>query len=176
MEQQDNFGEVAALDFRSVAFVAALVADRGPQTVTSPGRGAAGAAFALIGAGAADGLQQEGADAAFGIIAGHAGGAAVHHVADAVDGDAGLGDVGGDDDLAQGVRRKGAVLFLRLEFAVKRDAGHALPGSQAPQRVEGAVDFAAPGHENEDVAGIIVVDDALDGFGGLRGDRTRVGL
>jgi hypothetical protein len=68
--------------------------------MTGAGSGAAGTALALVRAGPADGFQQQGTDAAFGIVAGDAGDAAVDDVADAIDGDAGLGDVGGDDDFA----------------------------------------------------------------------------
>ncbi len=44
-----------------------------------------------------------------------------------------------------------AILLLRFEFAVQRNAGHTLLRSQAPQRVQGAVDFTPPWHEDEDV-------------------------
>ena len=143
--------------------------------MTRPRRGASRAAFALVGAGAADGLQQERADAAFRIVAGHAGDAAIHDMANAVDRDAGLRDVRSDDHFAQRVRGKSEVLLLRFEFAVQRDAGHALPRFQTAQRVQRAVDFAASRHENEDVAGRTAIDDPLDLLRRLRRDGAVVG-
>lgn len=101
MEEENDFGEVAALDFGGVAFFAAEVAAFGPEPVAGSGGGAAGAAFSLVGTGAADRFQLEGADAAFGIVASDAGDTAVDDVADAIDCDAGLGDVGGDDDFSE---------------------------------------------------------------------------
>ena len=174
MQQQHGLREVTALDLRRVALVAALVAERGPQAVTSARRGASGAALALVCTGAADRLQQQRADAALRIITGHAGGAAVHHMTDALNGDAGLRDVSGDDDLAQRAGGEGAVLLLRFQFTVQRKTRHALLCSQAPQRVQRAADLAAPGHEDEDVARGIAVEDALHGFHGLHRDGACV--
>ena len=174
VQQQHDLREVAALNLRRVALVAIFVADDGPQAMTSARRGASGAAFALICTGAADGLQQQRADAALGIVTSHAGDAAVHDMADAVDGDAGLSDVGRDDHFAQRVRRKGAVLLLWFELAMQRDASHAFPRSQAAQGIERALDFATSRHEDEDVAGVFVVQDALDGLRGLHGDRALI--
>ena len=174
VQQQHDLGEIAALNLRRVALVAILVADHGPQAMTGARSGASGAAFALIRTGAADGLQQQRADAALHIVTSHAGDATVHDMSDAVDGDAGLRDVGGDDHFAQCIRRKGTVLIPRFQFAMQRDARHALPRSQATQRVQGAVDLATPRHEDEDVAGCLFVDDALDRLRCLRGDRALV--
>ena len=175
VQQQHDFGEVAALDLRRIAFLAALVADGGPQAMTSARRGASCTAFALIRTGPADRLQQQRADAALRIVTGHPGDAAVNDMADAVDGDAGLRDVGGDDHFAQRVRSKRAVLFLRFQFAMQRDAGHALPRSQPAQGIQRAIDLAAPRHEDEDVAGRLVMEDALDGLRRLHRDRSLVG-
>ena len=57
VQQQHDLREVAALNFRRVAFVAIFVADDGPKAMTGAWCGASGAAFALIRTGAADGLQ-----------------------------------------------------------------------------------------------------------------------
>ena len=56
MQKEDNFGEVAALNFRRVAFLAVFVANHSPQAMTGAAGGAAGAAFPLVRAGAADGF------------------------------------------------------------------------------------------------------------------------
>ncbi len=101
MKEQNDFRQVAALNFRSVALGAVEVAAFGPKPVADAGRGAAGPAGALLGGGAADRFDQQGADAALGVVAGDARQAAVNHMDNAVDGDGGFGDVGGDDDFAQ---------------------------------------------------------------------------
>ena len=66
-------------------------------------------------------------------------------------------------------------MLLRFECAVQGDAGHTLLRSHTSQRVEGAVDLAAAGHEDENVAGSIVIDDTLDRLSRLCGDGALVG-
>ena len=72
-----------------------------------------GAAFALFGGGAADFFNEQGADAAFGIVTRNARETGIDDVADAVDGNGSFGDVGGDDDFAKFVWREGPVLIFR---------------------------------------------------------------
>lgn len=55
------------------------------------------------------------------------------------------------------------------------DAGDLFIGSEVAQGVEGAVDFAASGHEDEDVAFVAVVDDLFDGRGGLIAEVAIIG-
>ena len=95
-------------------------------------------------------------------------------MADAIDRDAGLGDIGGDDDFSKFVRSEGAVLFLGLESAVEGNAGDLLIGAEIVEGIEGAVDLTAAGHEDEDVAGAVFIDNALDGLGRLRGDLVLI--
>jgi hypothetical protein len=73
----------------------------GPQAIAHAGLQAPGTAGALGGAGAGDALGVEAGHAAAGVEARHPGQAGVDHHAHAVDGQAGLGDVGGQHHLAQ---------------------------------------------------------------------------
>ena len=56
VEEEDDFGEIAALDLGRVAVVAGFVGTFGPEAVAGSGGGASGAAFPLVGAGSADGF------------------------------------------------------------------------------------------------------------------------
>ncbi len=167
VEEENDLGEIAALDFGCVALGAVEVAALGPKAVASARGGAAGAAFALIGGGAADLFDQERADAAFGVVSGDAGLAAVHNVTDAVDGDGGFGDIGGDDDFSIRIGGKGEVLVLGLELAVERDEGDAFADVGGSNGGDGGIDLAHAGHEDEDIALGAGVDDSGDDISGL---------
>ncbi len=121
VQQQDHLGQVAALNLGGVALGPVQLAALGPEPVAGPGRGAPGAAFALLGGGPADGLEEECADAALGVVARDPGQPAIDHVANAINGDRGLRDVGGDHHLAQRVRREREVLVLGRQVAVQGD-------------------------------------------------------
>ena len=164
MQQQDHFGQVRALDFRRVALRTVQVATLGPETMAGSRSGASGAAFALVGGGAADFLDEQGADAALGIVPRDARLAAIHDVPDAVDGHGRFGDVGRNDDLAERVRRECEVLLLRLQFAVQRNERESFLRARGTKRVDGGVDLAHAWHEHEDVARLARIDDALDGI------------
>ena len=94
----------------------------GPQSVAHAGRRAAGAAAALVGRRARDAHGLEPAHAARGIEALATLEPRVDDDAHAVDGEAGLGDVGRDDDLAASPRRRPQRRVLRrgVEIAVQR--------------------------------------------------------
>ena len=126
MQQQHHLGQVAALNLGRVALGPVQLAAFGPEPVAGARRGASGAAFALLGGGPADGLEEERADAALGVVARDPRQPAIHHVANAVDGDRGLRDIRGDDHLAQGIRREGEVLLLGRQVAVQGDEGEPL--------------------------------------------------
>ena len=114
-----------------------------PQPIADAGLGAAGAAAALIGGGARHphGLEPRQADV--GLVARHAREPAVDHDAHALDGERGLGDRGGEHDLAPAGRRRrdGAVLGLRVERAVERHhVDRGIADALLQQRL-GAADF-----------------------------------
>jgi hypothetical protein len=149
----------------------------GPEADGAAGGGAPGAAGALVGGGARDVLDQEGIDAAPGVEAGDAGEAGIDDEPDAVDGEGGFGDVGGDDDFLLVVAGDGGVLIVRGQFAVEREEDGALGGGGMAQGVEGALDFVGAGHEDERVGGIVAL--AGGAFVGLRGGvpgRVAVGV
>ena len=90
-------------------------------------------------------------------VAGDAGGAGVDDVADAGDGERGLGDVGGEHDAAaarSGWRElEDAVLLGGGQAAVEGEDLEVLGG--ALQGVGGLADLALAGEEDEDVAGAV---------------------
>src|SRR5205814_893352 len=93
----------------------------GPETAADAGGGATGTAGALIGAGAADFFDEKRVDAAMGVVPGDASETGVDDEADAVDGERGFGDVGGDDDFGFVVPGDGGVLVVGRKVAVKRE-------------------------------------------------------
>lgn len=176
MEQEYHLSEITALDFRGVFFGTIQMAAFGPEPVTGAWRGAAGAAFALIGTSTADGLEEKCPDASVGVVTGDAGLAAVNDVADAVDGHGGFGDVGGDDDFAERVGLESAILVFGRKVAVERDEGEAFGGASCAQGVDGGVDFAHTRHEHEDVTRLAAIHDLFDGVGSLIGGGAFVDL
>jgi len=124
----------------------------------------------LLGRSAADGLDEKRVNAAFGVVARDARQPAINHVADAINGDRGFRDVGGDDHLAEGTGRESKVLLLGRQVAVQGDQCQALGAAKGAEGGEGGVDFGHAGHEDQDVAGVARVDDLLDGIGGLLWD------
>ena len=126
-----------------------------PGTKAHPRRGAPGAALALLGGRARDALHLEPSHAAARIEAGAAHQARVHHRAHARDGEAGLGEIGGEHDLAapRGIGGERAVLGLEGEIAVER---HERTGGRIERGAEcglDAADLTRAGEEHEHVAG-----------------------
>src|SRR5688500_4418667 len=89
--------------------------------MTRAGSGASGAAFALIGGGAADFLDQERADAALGIITSDPGHTGINDVANAINRHGSFGDVRGNNHFSQWTWRKSAVLVFGRKVAVERN-------------------------------------------------------
>ena len=152
LQGQDHLAQVQALHFGEFLRrpMRALVA--GPQPPAEARRGAAGASRALIGGGAADLLDQQDVDAAVGIVTRDAGQAAVDHTPDAVDGERGFGDIGGDHDLALFVAGHGGVLVARRQFAVQGEQQEAARLVAAPQRLDGLGNLKAARHEDQHVS------------------------
>ena len=69
VQKQNNFGQIAALNFRSIAFGAIEVIAFGPQPIAGAGRGPARATFALVSRGAADFFDEQRGNAALCIVA-----------------------------------------------------------------------------------------------------------
>src|SRR5207244_1225743 len=114
---QDQRGEARAQDLgvgeaRALAeIVLAVEADADAV------RRAPAAALALVGGGLRDRLDRQPLDLQARAVAADAGGARVDDVADAGDGERGLGDVGGQADAPPGVRSGGAASKWRLNWS-----------------------------------------------------------
>ena len=138
----EDFGRVEGFERGGLAFV--------PQADGDAGAGAAGAAAALVGAGAGDAAGFERGEAGAGLVDRDAAEAAVDDDADAIDGERGFGDGGGEDDLAAAGLggADGAILLGWGELAVERgDIG--IGGDAAGEAFGDAGDFALAGQEDE---------------------------
>lgn len=169
VEQEHDFGEIGALDLRRVAGRPIQMRALGPQAVAGSWSGSAGAAFALVGGRAADRLDEQCPEPAFGIVAGNAGEAGVNNVANAVNRHRGFCDVGGDDDFAKIAFLERAILIFGRKIAVKGNEVQAFRSADGSARGDGGIDFAHPGHEDKDVSFFAGVDDALDSVRSLIG-------
>ncbi len=128
-----------------------------PQAVADARLGAAGPAPALVGGGAADAHGLQPGQAAGRVEARHAGQAAVDHHPHALDGQAGLGDRGGQHHLAPPRRGggHGTVLFGRLQRAVqRRDIDLGPPQPLAQQGLD-APDLALARQEDQQTAALL---------------------
>src|SRR5207253_4155343 len=112
--------QIAALNLGGIAFRPVQLAAFGPESKTLSRRGAPGPAFALVGGGAADGLDEQSFYSALGVKAGDARLAAVDDMPDAIDGDRSFGDIRRHDHFSKRARGKRPVLFLPRQFAVQR--------------------------------------------------------
>ena len=122
-----------------------------PQAVADARLGAAGPAPALVGGGAGDAHRLQPGQATGRVVARHAGEPAVDDDPDALDGQAGLGDAGRQNDLAAAGRGRadGGVLVARVEGPEQRaevDIGRQ-PGICQP--VAGAQDLALARQEDQ---------------------------
>ncbi len=126
----------------------------GPQPVADARLQPSGAAAALIGRGLRDPHGLEPRHAAARLEARHPHEAAIDDDADALDGEAGLGDRGRQHDLALARRRRQQRRVLRLlrEVAVeRRDADIGIEPALAEQPLD-AADLAGAGQEDEEAA------------------------
>ena len=128
-----------------------------PQTVANARFGPAGAASPLVGGGAADADGIQPRDARGRIIARHAGLAGVDHDSDALDGQAGLGDRGGQHHLAAARRRwgNGAILRGGLQRAVQGSDVDIGPTQTLVQPRLGPANLALARQEDQNAAGFL---------------------
>ena len=152
-----------------------VVLGLGPQAHTFAGGGASGAAGALIGAGLGDFFNEQGVDAAMRIVTGNARESAVDDEAHAVDGDGGLGDIRGDDDLGLVVAGDGGVLIARGKFAVERQQDVAAGLGGVADGFDGLADLESAGHEDQHVAGVALPGVTREDLGGEFPRRRRIG-
>jgi len=147
---QYGFGQVGAQDFRGGEAGAALVVSLAVEPETDPVGHPAAAAGTLVATGPADGHHRQGRGTGARAVAGDAGQAAVHHVADAGDSQGGFGHVGGHHDLAPGRRREDAHLVGGRE-AGEQGQDHRAPVAARCEQFDGVADVLLGGHEDEHV-------------------------
>ena len=119
-EREHHFSQIEPLDFRQFLNQPMSMFLPRPKPHANARRGAARPARALVGGRLADLLDEQRVDAAIRIVTRNARQPAVNHQPDAVNGQRGLGDVGGNDHLALAVTRHRGVLVLGRKFAVQR--------------------------------------------------------
>ncbi|MNO55022.1 hypothetical protein D3C76_455050 [compost metagenome] len=119
---QGQAGQVGLHDLGAAVGGQLVMLGLGPQAVTHAGLQAAGTAGALSGTGARDALGVQTSHAAARVETRYPGQACVDHHAHAVDGQAGLGDVGGQHHFAQALGRRvdGRTLGVEIELAMQR--------------------------------------------------------
>ncbi len=166
-EGEDDFCEVESEDLGDFGCGAAAVGILAPEAPAGTGGGASGASGALVRAGAGDGLDGEGIDAAVRVPCGEAGEAGIDDCLDAIDREGGFGDVGGDDDAAGAAGADGGVLLGWGEFAVEGKDIEVAGPSFAAEGVDGFADFVGTRHEDEGVA-------LAAGIDGIAADTGRV--
>ena len=160
--------KVRIQDLRSLPGAEAVFLGLLPQAAADAGLQAAGATGPLPGPGQRDAHGLQTGKAAGRIEAALAGKARVHHQADALDGQGGLGDGRGQDDLAfaRGRRSDGRILLLRAQHPV--EGVKAGIGGQAPfQQFGHAADLARAGQEGQQTAGFLT-HEGRDDIGHVR--------
>ncbi|VVO27028.1 hypothetical protein PS708_04679 [Pseudomonas fluorescens] len=176
---QSQAGQVGGEDFRTAVGGQAFVLVFGPQAITHARLQAPCSTGALGGAGAGNALGIEAGHAASGVETRHPRQPGVDHDAHAVDGEAGLGNVGRQHDLAfaDGRRVDGGALSVEVQFAMQRAQHHirALAEGVSQLLVDPA-NLRLPRQEHQHAAGFVLqgVENSLhhtrfDEFTGLVG-------
>ena len=152
-ELQGGPGEIGAPDLGAAALLETAVLMLAPQAQAPAGGLASGAAGALLGRSPRDPGEGQTFEAGRWIRAALFHPSGVDDAGDAVDGDRGLGDIGGEHDLAPRSGPEDAILLARREIAVEVDDGDvALPGERR-ERLVGTPDLRHTRKEDEQVAG-----------------------
>ena len=150
--------EIGAANFRNRLWNQAALRGLAPQPVANAGRGAAGAAGALLGRGARNTLGYETRQAALRIELRHTRVAAVHHHAYAIDGQTGFGDGRGQHHLAPSrctAGANGAFLLFPRQIAVQRADVDVAVFESALDIALGAANLPGTGQECQHVALLI---------------------
>ena len=128
-----------------------------PQPVADPGCGASRPPPPLVGGRPADPHGGQARQTAGGVKARHASLAGVDHHPDVFQGQAGLGDGGGQNHLANARRRRGhrPVLHLWIQGAVKRRDQHVVPAQAFGQALGRPHNLPMPRQEDQHAAGFL---------------------
>ena len=132
-ELEQRRGQVHAPDLRLVLGGQRALAPLGPQAQAQARLGAPRAARALVGGRARDPVELEPVQPDRGVVAQDARQAAVDHRGDALHGDRGLRDVGGEHHLAPPTPQERRVLALRRQVAVELDDVEVAPARERPR-------------------------------------------
>ncbi len=150
-------GEVGLEDLGAVVGRQLLVQLFRPKPVTDARLQSAGAALALGGRGAGDAAGGQAGHAAAGIEGRHPCQTCIHHHPYPFDGQAGLGDIGGQHHLAAAHWRRldGCPLGRQFQFTMQRAEQHR-SRQVIRQPLGGAADLRLPGQEHQQAAGFLV--------------------
>ena len=129
-----------------------------PEPVTHTRPESSGAAGTLIGGGLCDAYRYKSRQPAIRIEARHTRPAGIDHHTHAFDGQAGLGDGGGQDNLAAavGIGRDGAVLLRLRQIAIERAEQYARTHRIGVQQRQTAADFSGTGQEGQHIAVLLL--------------------
>ncbi|MDT4839478.1 hypothetical protein FQZ97_732700 [compost metagenome] len=155
---QGQAGEVGLEDFRAAVGSQLLMLRLRPEPVAGPRLQPPGTAGALGGGSTRDTLGVQTGHAAGRVEARHPLQASIHHHAHAVDGQAGLGDVGSQHDLAlaRRCRLDGRALGNEVQFAMERAQQNVATVVEAfDQLLVDATDFRLAGQEHQQAAGLV---------------------
>ncbi len=152
LERQHDLGKIEPLHLGQLLQRPGAVLPLRPEPHADSRRRAAGAARALVGARRGDFFDEQRVDPAVRIEARHPREPAIDHGRHPVDGERGLRDVGRDDDLARLRPGHRAVLLIRRQFPVQREAHEIPQPAPALNRLQRAVDLISARHEHEHVA------------------------
>ena len=148
---EDEPGEVDLGDLRLGVGLAGAVLDLRPEAVGDAGLGPPGSPGPLVGRGTGDGNRAEAGHPGVGVETRRPGEARVDDDPHPFDGEARLGDVGGEDDLAPCRREEGGVLGLGGEAPVEEVDVGVDPGEETLDPTH----LSHSGEEDEDVAGLL---------------------
>ncbi len=151
-QREHQLGEIEPLHLGRVVRGPGVEVVLGVEAQAEPGRGAAGASRSLRRRGLRDLLHPQRRQAGPGRVSGDPRQPRIDHRGNAVDGDAGLGDVGGEDHLALGAARDGAVLLLGRQLSVQREKDQIAVRGQLAALLLRAADLAGAGEEDEQIA------------------------
>ena len=175
-ELEHGLGEVGARDLGRLVLGPRREVARRVEPQAEAGAGPSGASGALGRRGARDLGDAERRQPRPRIVRGDPREARVDDGAEAVDGDAGLGDVGGEDDLPAILRPHGAILFGDGQRAVERQNEEIFGAGDRREGLACATDLEGAGQEHEDVAVEPFGDELADRARDLRLERALVAL
>ena len=148
------------------------------EAVTITGGGTPGPALALVAGSLTDGDLDQAGGEGLGVVEVEFSLTGIDDAGDAVDGHRSFGDVGGHDDLVFAFRRlfEDPLLFVLAEARIQRYQVQLFVYRAGGQNLHDRLDGLLAGQENQQVAGPLRSDDAVDDILDLGDQRFQVGL